>query len=122
MQGGEEDVEFRQVGALAGLLLLDGFDDGGEAARVLETCGDLQRAAELYYKVGQKELAAKLWRETNNPLESARCYSELGHYKAAGELLETAEHLYEAAETYEKDESCLETSAAIFCKVLHLQK
>ena len=28
LQGGEEGVEFGQVGALAGLLLFDGFDDG----------------------------------------------------------------------------------------------
>jgi hypothetical protein len=31
LQGGEEGVEFVEVRALAGLLLLDGFDDGGEA-------------------------------------------------------------------------------------------
>ena len=31
MQGGEEGVEFGQVGALASPLLLDGFDDGSEA-------------------------------------------------------------------------------------------
>ena len=31
LQGGEEGVEFGQVGALAGFLLLDGLDDCGEA-------------------------------------------------------------------------------------------
>ena len=31
LQGGEEGVEFGQVGALAGLLLLDGVDDRREA-------------------------------------------------------------------------------------------
>ena len=37
LQGGEEGVEFGQMGALAGLLLFDGFDDCGEA--VLEVDG-----------------------------------------------------------------------------------
>ena len=31
LQGGEEGVEFSQVGALAGHLLFDRFDDGSEA-------------------------------------------------------------------------------------------
>ena len=31
LQGGEEGVEFGEVGSLAGLLVFDGFDDGGEA-------------------------------------------------------------------------------------------
>ena len=31
LQGSKEGVEFVQVGVLAGLLLLDGFDDGGKA-------------------------------------------------------------------------------------------
>ena len=30
LQGGEEGVEFGEVGALAGLLAFDGFGDGGE--------------------------------------------------------------------------------------------
>ena len=36
MQGGEEGVEFVEVGALAGLLLLDGFDDPCEAVLEIE--------------------------------------------------------------------------------------
>ena len=36
LQGGEEGVEFGQVGALAGLLLLDGLDDGCEAVLEVE--------------------------------------------------------------------------------------
>ena len=36
LQGGEEGVEFGQVGALAGLLLLDGFDYGREAELEVE--------------------------------------------------------------------------------------
>jgi hypothetical protein len=32
LQGGEEGVEFVEVGALASLLLLDGPDDGGKSA------------------------------------------------------------------------------------------
>ena len=36
LQRGEEGVEFGEVGALAGLLLLDGFDDGGEAVLEVE--------------------------------------------------------------------------------------
>jgi hypothetical protein len=36
LQGGEERVEFFEVRALAGLLLLDGFDDGGEAVLEVE--------------------------------------------------------------------------------------
>ena len=36
LEGGEERVEFFQVRALAGLLLLDGFDDGGEAVLEIE--------------------------------------------------------------------------------------
>ena len=31
LEGGEEGVQFGEVGALRGLLALDGFDDGGEA-------------------------------------------------------------------------------------------
>ena len=48
LQGGEEGVEFGEVGALAGFLLFDGFDDGGEA--VLEVEGresDLHRRSLL---------------------------------------------------------------------------
>jgi hypothetical protein len=30
LEGGEEGVQFGKVGALRGLLALDGFDDGGE--------------------------------------------------------------------------------------------
>jgi hypothetical protein len=30
LEGGEEGVQFGEVGALRGLLALDGFDDGGE--------------------------------------------------------------------------------------------
>ena len=30
LEGGEEGVQFGEVGALGGLLALDGFDDGGE--------------------------------------------------------------------------------------------
>jgi hypothetical protein len=30
LEGGEEGVQFGEVGALRGLLPLDGFDDGGE--------------------------------------------------------------------------------------------
>ena len=36
LQGGEEVVEFGEVGALAGFLLLNGFDDGGEAVLDVE--------------------------------------------------------------------------------------
>ncbi len=32
LKDGEEGVQFGEVGALRGLLALDGFDDGGEAA------------------------------------------------------------------------------------------
>ena len=42
LEGGEEGVELGQVGALEGFLLLDGFDDGGEA--VLEGEGGLQES------------------------------------------------------------------------------
>ena len=30
LEGGEEGVQLSEVGALGGLLVLDGFDDGGE--------------------------------------------------------------------------------------------
>jgi len=30
LEGGEEGVQFGEVGALRGFLALDGFDDGGE--------------------------------------------------------------------------------------------
>ena len=40
LQGAEEGVEFGEVGSLAGLLVFDGFDDGGEA--VLEVEGRKQ--------------------------------------------------------------------------------
>ena len=47
LQGGEEGVEFSQVGALAGLLLLDGFDNGGEVVlEVEERERDLPRRAD----------------------------------------------------------------------------
>jgi hypothetical protein len=36
LQGGEEGVEFGEVGSLAGLLVFDGFDDGGEAVLDVE--------------------------------------------------------------------------------------
>jgi hypothetical protein len=36
LQGGEEGVEFGEVGSLAGLLVFDGFDDGGEAVLEVE--------------------------------------------------------------------------------------
>ena len=36
LQGGEEGVELGQVGSLVDFLLLDGFDDGGEAALEVE--------------------------------------------------------------------------------------
>ena len=41
MQGGEEGVEFGQVGALAGFLLLDGLDDGGEAVLEVQPGGTI---------------------------------------------------------------------------------
>ena len=36
LQGGEEGVEFGQVGALGGLMLFDGFGDGGEVMLEVE--------------------------------------------------------------------------------------
>jgi len=36
LQGGEEKVEFGEVGALPGLLLFHRFDDGSEAALEVE--------------------------------------------------------------------------------------
>ena len=36
LQGGEEGVEFGEVGALAGFLVFDGFDDGREAKLEVE--------------------------------------------------------------------------------------
>ena len=46
LQGGEEGVEFGEVGALAGLLVFDGFDDGGEA--VLEVEGWIRESDALH--------------------------------------------------------------------------
>ena len=36
LQGGEEGVEFGEVGALAGLLAFDGFGNGGEVVLEIE--------------------------------------------------------------------------------------
>jgi hypothetical protein len=38
LEGGEEGVQFGEVGALRGLLALDGFDDGGEFLLEGECC------------------------------------------------------------------------------------
>ena len=54
LQGGEEGVEFGEVGALAGSVFLDGFDDGGEAVLEVERGERKPRLVEL----GLVELSA----------------------------------------------------------------
>ena len=50
LQGGEKGVEFGEVGALAGFLLLNGFDDGGEAVLEVERGLDQLQGLELRFR------------------------------------------------------------------------